>query len=168
MPVVADLCGLTGLPTSPFGMRKWLVRQAIPVALEGKRFTIALSDLPAPERLAYVVRECARAGLPAGAYDDAAHARLMAATPGMRARAERRAALVRALAVAKAQGLSQGARFALVQKRFGRTARRGHRLSGSNGRLPGWTRSTGHRRCWRNPSRGGRRCPCRPRHGRCS
>jgi hypothetical protein len=78
-----------------------------------------LSDLPEAVRLAYVERECARGGLPAGAYDDAAHARLMAATPGMRARAERRAELARALAVAKAQGLSRRARFALVRKRFG-------------------------------------------------
>lgn len=119
MPVVADLLGLPGLPNTLFGLRKWLARHDIPVSLQGKRFTFELSDLPSEVRLAFVARDCAAGGLAAGEYDDAAHARLMAAPAGMRARAERRATMARVLVAAKARGLRPSERFALVRAQFG-------------------------------------------------
>ena len=88
---VSDLVGIGMVPGTPFGIRKWLKHHAIPVQLEGKRFTFALSDLPETVRRAVIERDIATSGLPAGEYDADAHDTLAAATPAMRDEAERKA-----------------------------------------------------------------------------
>ncbi|RVT83345.1 hypothetical protein DXV76_13960 [Rhodobacteraceae bacterium CCMM004] len=81
--------------------------------------SVQLSDLPAPVRLAYPERELATAAISAGAYDDAAHGRLAEAPASMRAEAERRAAVVRAVTAAGA-GRRWPDRLALAGKAGGK------------------------------------------------
>lgn len=70
-------------------------------------------------RLARWHRELDRLHLEPGTRDDAAHATFMAASADRRTRAERKAAIAKMLTALRAQGLKEGARFALVRKRFG-------------------------------------------------
>mgnify|MGYP003382355145 CR=1 FL=1 len=79
--IVADIAGLPGVPTTCRGVRDWLKRLAIPVQQDGKRFTIALSDLPDEVRRAWLDRTAEEQGLEPGSYDAAAHAALLEATP---------------------------------------------------------------------------------------
>ncbi len=116
---VANLVGIEGLPSSPFGIRKWLVRKAVPITGEGKRFTFHLSDLPAPVRRAVLEREAERAGLEPGVYDEEAHEELMGATPGMRAKAERLAEIARFVLARRNAGLSRAEVFAAARAQFG-------------------------------------------------
>ena len=96
MPLsVTDLLGLPGLPTSKRGIQKWLKGQDLPLAIEGQRFTFALSDLPPEVRRLVLERDIAAAGLPLGTYDEEAHQDLAQATPKMRDVAERKAAIAR-------------------------------------------------------------------------
>lgn len=117
---VSDLCALPGVPTTPFGVRKWLSRHAIQITPLGQTFTFHLSDpnLPAPVRVAYIQRECARAGLAAGVYDDHAHEVFADAPASMRAEAERKAAIARLLLTA-GKLLSWPEKIALVASQFG-------------------------------------------------
>jgi len=116
---VADIIGLDSLPSTKMGAHKWLKRHEIPLTKEGKRFVFHLSDLPEPERRAYLTKCAADTGLPPGAYDDAAHATFWQAPVTMRAEAERKAAIACLLVSIRAHaGWSD--RLALVRKRFGR------------------------------------------------
>lgn len=123
MVPVRALLGLGGVPLDRSSATKRLERNGIrTVAIEGdgrKPEAVELSDLPSKVRLAFVAQDCAAGGLAAGDYDDAAHARLLTAPAGMRARAERRAAMARVLVAAKARGLGPAERFALVRAQFG-------------------------------------------------
>ena len=101
----SHLLGLQGLPSTIVGVRKWLKRNGIPLALDGKRFVFHLSDLPAEVRCAWELRQIEAAGLPAGEYDDAAHERFSEATPAMQAAALRKAEIARFLT---AGGASEG------------------------------------------------------------
>ena len=116
---VANLVGIEGLPSSPFSIRKWLVRKAVPIAGEGKRFTFQLSDLPAPVRRAVLEREAARAGLEPGVYDEEAHEELMRATSGMRAKAERLAEIARFALTRRKAGMARAEVFAAARAQFG-------------------------------------------------
>lgn len=94
---VATILSLPGLPTSERGIQKWLKAQDIPLALEGNRFTFALSDLPPEVRRAVIERDISAAGLPLGTHDEVAHRAFADATPKMRDGAERKAAIARDL-----------------------------------------------------------------------
>ncbi len=94
MLTVKSIAGVEGLPGSFFGVRKWLTRMQIPTTLVGKNLTFAVTDLPAPVRIAYLTRELERSGMDAGKHDAEAHARYLAAPAGLRAEADRRAAIV--------------------------------------------------------------------------
>ncbi|WP_243642050.1 DNA-binding domain-containing protein [Rhodovulum steppense] len=56
-----------------------------------------MSDLPEPERLARLRKTCGDLHLEPGTYDEAAHAAFMEASPSLRGRAERKAAMARLL-----------------------------------------------------------------------
>ena len=119
---VRALMGLGEIPTCRKNAGNWLRRRGITLQFVpskgGPAEAVALSDLPAPVRLACVQREIAAAGLAAGTYDDAAHERLAGASAGMRAEAERKAGIARLLVTAgKAMTWPQKA--ALVRARFG-------------------------------------------------
>lgn len=88
---VCNLVGLPGLPSTAFGIRKWLKRNDIALIQDGNRFAFSLSDLPPEVRRAVIERDIAAAGLPLGAYDEEAHRALANATAKMRAEAERKA-----------------------------------------------------------------------------
>lgn len=115
---VSDLVGLSTMPTTSFGVRKWLKSNGISVEQQGKRFIFALSDLPAEVRRAVIERDIAAAGLPLGTYDEAAHQDLAGATPKMRAGAERRAAIARDLTALGSQ-VPWAERITIVRGRHG-------------------------------------------------
>jgi hypothetical protein len=92
---VADIAGLSRVPTTPYGVRKWLNHHEIRLSQHAHRFTFNLAYLPSPVRQAFTERQIATAGLAAGTYDDDAHVRLLEAPAGMRAAAERAAAIAR-------------------------------------------------------------------------
>lgn len=120
---VRHLCGVGSIPSGRTNAAKWLWRQGVSTALEpsegGPCETIALSDLPEPERLAFLRQELDGMDLPAGEYDDDAHRQLGQASPSRRARAERRAGIARMLVALRVRGVKEGERFALVRERFG-------------------------------------------------
>ena len=66
---VCNLVGMPGLPSTAFGIRKWLKRNDIQLTQESNRFTFALSDLPPEVRRAVIEREIAAAGLPLCTYE---------------------------------------------------------------------------------------------------
>jgi len=115
---VRDLRGLSGLPTTKMGVHKWLSANKIPVQPNGQRLTFALSDLPAPVRLAYITRQFEATDLPGGTYDDAAHEAFAYLPPKMRAEAERKAEIARLL-VAAGKMLTGLQKAALARQRFG-------------------------------------------------
>mgnify|MGYP006273136233 FL=1 len=82
---------------------------------------VRLCDLPAEVRLAYLRREPAGFGREPGAYDDAAHARYLAASPAARERAERRAEMVRLLRTLEGH-TRWPERLRLIRERFGEKA----------------------------------------------
>lgn len=116
---VADICGLPGVPTTPFGVRKWLRSNHVPLEQDGKRLTFSASDLPEPVRLAYQARQAESSGLAAGVPDDEAHAVLAAAKPSMQAEAERKAAIARVLMTAGLH-LTWPQKIALITSKFGK------------------------------------------------
>lgn len=116
---VSEITGLQGVPGTNRGVRDWLKRLAVPLVEDGNRFTFALSDLPAPVRVAFLDREAAEFGLDPGQYDEAAHARLEDATPRTRARAEADARLVTFIKARVQAGLSQEDAFKAARAKFG-------------------------------------------------
>ncbi|WP_162497500.1 hypothetical protein, partial [Roseovarius dicentrarchi] len=96
----------------------WLKREGIISVKEGQKFTYPITDLPEPERLAYLSREIEAAHLTPGTYDDDAHASYLAASASLRAKAERRAAMVRLLKAVGSE-VSWGDRLRLVRAKFG-------------------------------------------------
>jgi putative transposase len=115
----SDVIGLEGVPASRMGVWKWLRNLSIRLTQDENRFTFHLSDLPEPVRLAYVQRECERAGLPAGVYDDQAHEAFADAKASMRVEAERKAAIARLLLTADTM-LTWPEKVALVASKFGK------------------------------------------------
>lgn len=115
---VADIVGVEGVPTTNFGVRKWLKRLEVPIIEKANYFVFHLSNLPDPVRRAFVESRIDADGLRAGTYDDHAHAALAEAPATMRAEAERKAAIARAL-VAAGTALTWTERVRLVQGRFG-------------------------------------------------
>ncbi|MDT8857160.1 DNA-binding domain-containing protein [Paracoccaceae bacterium Fryx2] len=115
---VGSIVGLPDVPATNRGVRDWLKRLCIPTKQSGQRFTFAFTDLPAPVRLAYIQRECARAGISAGTYDDVAHERFADAPPKMRAAAEQKAAVARLL-IAAGKMLSWPEKVSLVASELG-------------------------------------------------
>ncbi|WP_165971728.1 DNA-binding domain-containing protein [Meridianimarinicoccus aquatilis] len=77
-----------------------------------------LSDLPEPERRAFLDQHIAERGLPAGDYDDAAHAAFLAAPAAKREKAERKADIARYLLSIKDHA-GWPDRVALVRAKFG-------------------------------------------------
>jgi putative transposase len=116
---VSDIVGLSGIPETNRGVRDWLKRLAIPVQQEGKRFTFALSDLPAEVRSAWLDRTAEEQGLEPGTYDEAAHAALLEATPAVRDRADKKAAIVRFLVARLKAGMKRAEAHAAVRDTFG-------------------------------------------------
>ncbi|MDP5308156.1 transposase domain-containing protein [Paracoccus spongiarum] len=94
---VADIVGLPGVPTTKRGVRDWLKAHQVTVDFDRNRFTFEIADLPLAVRRAYELRQIEASGLPAGEYDDAAHDRLVAATPAMQTAALRKAKIARFL-----------------------------------------------------------------------
>lgn len=88
---VADICGLPGVPTTPFGVRKWLRRNSIAILQAGHRLEFDPATLPERARLAYQTQLAERLGLAAGVQDEAAHLAFMAKPMGTRQEGERRA-----------------------------------------------------------------------------
>lgn len=117
------LSGIGRIPKDRSAISAWMLRNSIPVHTcqgnGGVYEFVLLSDLPAPERLAYLRQELDGFDLPAGEYDDDAHRRLGEASPSRRARAERRAGIARMLMALRVRGVKEGERFALVRERFG-------------------------------------------------
>ena len=58
---VCNLVGLPGLPSTAFGIRKWLKRNDIALIQDGNRFAFSLSDLPPEVRRAVIERDIAAA-----------------------------------------------------------------------------------------------------------
>lgn len=116
---VLELQGLPGLPGSLFGIRKWLCRNNVPLKPDGKRFTFHLCDLPEEVRRAYTVKALAALELDPGTYDEEAHAALIAAPPGMREEAERKAGVMRVIRAGRQAGLGRAAVHQAVWDTFG-------------------------------------------------
>lgn len=120
---VAALLGIGPIPSHRSSASKWMRTNEIEIVIDDtdRRCPeyVALSDLPEAVRLAYLHRECEVWHLDPGEYDDEAHARYMAAKPKARERAERKAAIARVLIAARARGVKEGERFALVRRKFG-------------------------------------------------
>ena len=112
------LLGAGSIPSSKPACLAWLKRLGVQAKLSGNTHLFALSDLPAPERLAYIERSIAAQGLPLGRYDDAAHEAFMQAPASMRERAERNAAMVQLL-VSLGQRVGWPDRLSLLQRKFG-------------------------------------------------
>lgn len=79
---------------------------------------VNLSDLPEPERRAFVEAQIHASGLSAGTYDEAAHAGFLEAPASMRAEAERKAAIVRAL-LSMPNDLRWEDKATVLRKKFG-------------------------------------------------
>jgi putative transposase len=98
---VTTLLGLALIPQHRSSASAWLRRAGVPVHHDvgngGKFEYVNLADLPSDLRAAWEVRQIEEAGLPAGDYDEAAHARFAEATPAMQALALRKAAVARFL-----------------------------------------------------------------------
>ena len=94
---VADIVGLSGVPTTASGCQRWLKNSGIWLSKTKNRFTFALSDLPPEVRRAVIERNITAAGLPLGTHDEAAHQDHAQATPKIRDVAERKAAIARDL-----------------------------------------------------------------------
>lgn len=107
------------IPESKPACLAWARRHGMKPLRVGKGFKFNLSDLPEPERLAYLRRDLDTLELDPGTYDDAAHEALSEASPARRDRAERKAGIVRMLTALRAQGVKEGKSFALVREKFG-------------------------------------------------
>lgn len=120
---VRDLRGIGDIPTCPKNAKQWAFRAGLTISqvasAGGPASAVLLSELPEPERLAYLRRELDTLDLDPGTYDDAAHEVLAEASPARRDRAERKAAIVRMLTALRAQGVKEGESFALVREKFG-------------------------------------------------
>lgn len=119
---VRSLAGIGEVPSHRTSASKWLARNGIstfkvPVN-GGEAEAVLLSDLPTPERLAYLRREIDQMHLDPGTYDDAAHEDFIHASPSRRERAERKAAVARVL-VELGQSVPWSERLALVHEKFG-------------------------------------------------
>ena len=123
MPV-QSLRGLGGLPMHRSTLTARLVKLGVTLhqgeGPGGIRHMIDPAQLPADVRAALAAREAEAAGLPAGGYCEETHARYLAATPKLRASAERKAAMARDLVRARLANQTVRERFGAVRERFGR------------------------------------------------
>lgn len=119
MLTVQDIVGLGELPKTPFGTRKWLHKNSIPLSKAGKSFVFPLSALPEDVRRAYTDRAARSHDLDPGTYDEATHAALSGATPHLRQEAERKAEIARFIVAARKAGLGRSAIHRAVWERFG-------------------------------------------------
>lgn len=119
---VRGLLGISRVPTHRTSASEWLQRHGIELhqlkTRGGMAEFVRLSDLPEPERLAYLRRELEGAHLPPGTYDDEAHSTYLAASPNARSEAERRAGMVRTLEILGHE-VGWPERLRLVRERFG-------------------------------------------------
>lgn len=115
---VLDIQGLSGMPGTGPGVRKWLANHGVGTERNGKRFQFRLEDLPEDVRRAYLIKHIDGLDLDPGTYDDKAHAVFLEASPARRARAERKAEVARFL-VALPVGTKWPERLRLVQAKFG-------------------------------------------------
>ena len=120
---VREICGLGGCPTDRTSAGDWLTRKHIPVSVVtcggGKRHVVALADLPDEVRRAWLDRTAEEQGLEPGTYDEAAHAALLEATPAVRDRADKKAAVVRFLVARRKAGMTRAEAHAAVRDTFG-------------------------------------------------
>ena len=116
---VTDIVGLPNLPSSRFGVRKWLVSQGVKITLRGKKLEFDIGDLPVSVRRAFLTNLAGQTGLPPGKYDEDAHATFIQATASMRAKAERKAAMA-CLLVSIRDSAGWPDRKAIVRKQFGK------------------------------------------------
>lgn len=116
---VAQIIGLSGLPKSPQGLRKWIRANSVPHQRTGATIKIGVGDLPSDIRRAFYARECEHWDLPLGTFDDAAQMALLAATAKARARAEHRARIATLLVGGRARGLRETELFELAREKFG-------------------------------------------------
>lgn len=116
---VRDLKGLPNLPTTNFGIRKWLERNKVPLQIVGNRFTFEIGSLPPDVRRALHERAIEFEGLEQGERDEAAHRRFEASPPKMRAKAERLAQIAYFLIKCELLGWTKNRTFEAVRARFG-------------------------------------------------
>ena len=121
IPVVSIL-GVGRIPKDRTSASRWLAQNGVPVRVaEGdgrKPEFVDLTDLPEPERLAYLRRQLEDQHLDPGNYDDEAHAAFMKAAPARRQRALRKAEIA-ALLVTLGSDVPWPERLRLVHERFG-------------------------------------------------
>lgn len=116
------LLGVERIPSHRTSATEWLKNHDVAISRHvvngGQAEFVNLSDLPSPERLAYLRRELDELLLDPGSYDDAAHEAFMRAAVSRRDRAERKAGIARML-VSLGPGVPWAERIALVRERFG-------------------------------------------------
>jgi putative transposase len=108
MLAVQNLIGIPVLPKTPFGLRKWLKANGIPLTEEGKRFVFPLTALPEEVQLAYRLRCAEEAGIAYGVQDDEAHLALAAKPITVQAAAQERFRILMIYAKHRAAGLNWG------------------------------------------------------------
>nr|WP_243627657.1 hypothetical protein [Rhodovulum sp. BSW8] len=118
LATASELTGVGSIPTSKRACLAWLKRNGINPRPNGNVFFFPVSDLPEPERLAWQRKTCDELHLEPGTYDEAAHAAFMEASPSLRERAERKAAMARLLVSLAAEGHGWPDRLHLVRARF--------------------------------------------------
>lgn len=88
---VRDIRGFDGIPTCRKNVGAWLIarniRSSIGPSTGGPAHFVHLSDLPDPERLAFLRKQLTEMHLDPGTYDDAAHETYAQATSAVRERA---------------------------------------------------------------------------------
>lgn len=94
-----SLSGIGSIPTDRTSITAWCKKKGIKTyqvrSNGGFAFVLSISDLPEPERIAYLRRELEASDLHPGHYDEDAHRVYMFASPKARSEAERRSATVR-------------------------------------------------------------------------
>ncbi len=116
---IVDLMGVAPIPASKPACIAWLRRFQVPILEDRNRFTVQLSDLPEEVRRAFTVKLLTSMQLDPGTYDEDANAALIAAPPGMREEAERKASVMRVVRAGRQAGLGRTAAHQAVWDTFG-------------------------------------------------
>jgi putative transposase len=123
MVAVRELRGLGSCPSDRTSASNWCKRHGIEthwqVAKGGRTEFVRVPDLPEDVRRAYTLKLLSDLDLDPGTYDEEAQARLIEATPTMRAEAERKAEVMRCLIAGRKRGLGRSAVHRAVWDRFG-------------------------------------------------
>lgn len=117
---IVDLMGIGPLPSSKPACLAWLRRAGVSLIECGNRFEVRLADLPEDVRRAYTIKALAALELDPGTYDEEANAALMAAPPGMRDEADRKAHVARVIRAGRQAGLGRAAVHQAVWDQFGK------------------------------------------------